>query len=447
MALASIGKANSGSVVSRNATPPRGGESLQKVEEIHKNRTPKTPQKTAEQLFTSWSDIDSDHIDDDSDPTMVAVIEESLQEQEEKDLRAAIEASRLQHGMGAFQSEGAGPSRLRTDQEREEEEEGIEGEPFHLQFTPPKQDDDMARFSSLNFVKGAVQSSKQAAPYLEQTPFSSAVPTRNDGPVLSSGTSLDNNAQEDSSPHGLVDTSKFFSPPPSESPNVLPNEARTTSSPIVSVPISEPLTPDLSTSLPPTRIPLIPVISRSEDNVNGQEKRVHGSVDVEDEDGDEDMEEVDLGLGVASLPSDSVVDQSPERLGFKASEAEAASQATEEDEEFYEGWSRSPSPTGRHPFRIAVSAQVPENEIDVVAERDWDAAHEVDVEGEEGEFARFLSQVKGKDIETVRNEIELEIKELHKAKKNHQRDSEEITQQVIAQIMVRVSYRGLFVRN
>jgi hypothetical protein len=85
-------------------------------------------------------------------------------------------------------------------------------------------------------------------------------------------------------------------------------------------------------------------------------------------------------------------------------------------------------------------------------ERHWDAAQEVDVEGEAGEFARFMSQVKGKDLDTIRDEIDMEIKELHKAKKNHQRDSEEITQQMIAQIMVgtaitkllAIDYCGIF---
>ena len=48
-------------------------------------------------------------------------------------------------------------------------------------------------------------------------------------------------------------------------------------------------------------------------------------------------------------------------------------------------------------------------------------------------------QVKGKDIESVRREIDQEIKELNKQKKNAMRDSEDITQQMISQIMVRFS--------
>jgi DNA excision repair protein ERCC-5 len=116
-------------------------------------------------------------------------------------------------------------------------------------------------------------------------------------------------------------------------------------------------------------------------------------------------------------------------------------QTMDVDEEFYEDWSRSPSP-GNRPLPGTVEASNSEaldrgDDDNVEMARDWDAAQEVDVEGEAGEFARFMSQVKGKDLDTVRDEIEQEIKELHKAKKNHQRDSEEITQQMVAQIMVR----------
>jgi DNA excision repair protein ERCC-5 len=66
----------------------------------------------------------------------------------------------------------------------------------------------------------------------------------------------------------------------------------------------------------------------------------------------------------------------------------------------------------------------------------WDPAQEMDLEAEEGEFARFVSHVKGKNIEDVRREIDDEIKTLNQQKRAAMRDSEEITQQMIAQIMV-----------
>jgi DNA excision repair protein ERCC-5 len=68
---------------------------------------------------------------------------------------------------------------------------------------------------------------------------------------------------------------------------------------------------------------------------------------------------------------------------------------------------------------------------------DWDAAEEMDVQAEEGEFARFISQVKGKDLSSVRKEIDDEIKALNEQKKAAMRDSEDITQQMVSQIMVR----------
>ena len=67
---------------------------------------------------------------------------------------------------------------------------------------------------------------------------------------------------------------------------------------------------------------------------------------------------------------------------------------------------------------------------------DWDAAEEMDVQAEEGEFARFISQVKGKDLSSVRKEIDDEIKALNEQKKIAMRDSEDITQQMVSQIMV-----------
>jgi DNA excision repair protein ERCC-5 len=67
----------------------------------------------------------------------------------------------------------------------------------------------------------------------------------------------------------------------------------------------------------------------------------------------------------------------------------------------------------------------------------WDAAQEMDVNAEEGEFVRFISQVKGRDLDAVRQEIDDEIKSLNQQRKAAMRDSEDITQQMNAQIMVR----------
>lgn len=86
-------------------------------------------------------------------------------------------------------------------------------------------------------------------------------------------------------------------------------------------------------------------------------------------------------------------------------------------------WSRSPSPSN-------IPDLPPGNA------EDWDAAQEMDPHVEEGEFARFMSQVKGRNVEDVRKEIDEEIKSLNQQRKAAIRDSEDITQQMISQIMV-----------
>ena len=89
--------------------------------------------------------------------------------------------------------------------------------------------------------------------------------------------------------------------------------------------------------------------------------------------------------------------------------------------------SRTPSPSHELPDLRPPSPPIGE---------DWDAAEEMDVQAEEGEFARFISQVKGKDLGSVRKEIDDEIKALNEQRKAAMRDSEDITQQVVSQIMV-----------
>lgn len=92
-------------------------------------------------------------------------------------------------------------------------------------------------------------------------------------------------------------------------------------------------------------------------------------------------------------------------------------------------FSRSPSPVGE-----------PSQEEAAIGEHeDWDAAQEMDAAAEEGEFARFISQVKDKDIEAVRRDIDDEIRDLNQQRKAAMRDSEDITQQMVSQIMVRCS--------
>lgn len=89
-------------------------------------------------------------------------------------------------------------------------------------------------------------------------------------------------------------------------------------------------------------------------------------------------------------------------------------------------WSRSPSPTG----------EVNEEASTQVIGQSWDAAEEMDPHAEESEFARFMSQVKGRNLEDVRREIDDEIETLNQQRKAAMRNAEDITQQMVAQIMV-----------
>ena len=104
-----------------------------------------------------------------------------------------------------------------------------------------------------------------------------------------------------------------------------------------------------------------------------------------------------------------------------------------DEEKVISDWSRSPSPVAD----ALVATETETSKAPVVIDDSWDAAQEMDPHAEEGEFARFLSQVKGKDLDDVRRDIEDEIKTLNQQNKAAMRDSEDITQQMIAQIMVR----------
>ncbi|KAJ7364100.1 hypothetical protein DFH08DRAFT_838349 [Mycena albidolilacea] len=107
----------------------------------------------------------------------------------------------------------------------------------------------------------------------------------------------------------------------------------------------------------------------------------------------------------------------------------------EEDDEPLSGWSRSPSPViGIDQPQPRARSPVPEN---------WDAAQEMDPAAEESEFAQFMSQVKGKDLDEVQQEIDDEIRVLNAQKKAAMRDSEDINQQMISQIMMMLSLFGI----
>jgi DNA excision repair protein ERCC-5 len=182
-------------------------------------------------------------------------------------------------------------------------------------------------------------------------------------------------------------------------------------------------------------------------------------------DEDEDMEEVEIVVApppvLPQLPVDSKSNAQPPAPPIPTVADTLPSKRTEEksdeDEEDapISDWSRSPSPRLRSPAGEAVpSTSVltldrsrglldAEDSFDqgLPGERDqehedFDAAREMDADAEAGEFARWISQVKGRNLDDVRKEIEQEINGLRKEQKAAMRDSEDITSQMIAQIMV-----------
>ncbi|KAL5525958.1 hypothetical protein ACEPAG_7296 [Sanghuangporus baumii] len=73
----------------------------------------------------------------------------------------------------------------------------------------------------------------------------------------------------------------------------------------------------------------------------------------------------------------------------------------------------------------------------------WDAAEEMNVHEETGEFARFAAQVRGRDLDTVRAEIDDEIRLLRDQRKIAMRDAEDVNQAMVAQIMTMLRLFGI----
>ncbi|KAF7970071.1 hypothetical protein HWV62_25044 [Athelia sp. TMB] len=153
-------------------------------------------------------------------------------------------------------------------------------------------------------------------------------------------------------------------------------------------------------------------------------------------DDDDDMEDVTpphIGGSSSDLISKSVTPARNKNAIAQAPEVVDSESDNDGDNEPLGDWSRSPSPAA------GPSVAIPGGKN----EETWDAAQEMDVVAEEGEFARFVSQVKGRNVETVRAEIDQEIKSLHQQRKAALRDSEDITQQMIAQIMLMLRLFGI----
>lgn len=154
---------------------------------------------------------------------------------------------------------------------------------------------------------------------------------------------------------------------------------------------------------------------------------------------DDDMEEVPVEVPLISRSASPETDHisthdanSPFRKsrggdGYPESPKEVTKFPFTENEEVFL------SPSARSPALHDAESGPPTPHL---SEDEWDAAKEIDANQEEGEFARFMSHVKGRNMEEVRREIDAEINDLNQQRKNAMRDSDDITQQMIAQIMV-----------
>lgn len=116
----------------------------------------------------------------------------------------------------------------------------------------------------------------------------------------------------------------------------------------------------------------------------------------------------------------------------------------DEEEERLE-WSRSPSPIHRRrpPLAAEISVDSVQSEVENEVEEDEGEMAPDDMVAEEDDYARFMAQIKNRDLNEVRTEIDDEIRVLNSANKVAMRDSDEITQAMIAQIQSLLRHFGI----
>jgi DNA excision repair protein ERCC-5 len=101
-------------------------------------------------------------------------------------------------------------------------------------------------------------------------------------------------------------------------------------------------------------------------------------------------------------------------------------------------------PTLPHIQSIAMTDEPEDPEADPEThDNTWDAAEEMDPVAEEGEFVNFMSRVQNRDVETIRAEIDEELRVLNQQRKAAMRDSEDITQQMVGQIQLLLKLFGI----
>jgi len=105
-------------------------------------------------------------------------------------------------------------------------------------------------------------------------------------------------------------------------------------------------------------------------------------------------------------------------------------------------WSRSPSPQLQKRPRLDPVESSETVAAEVVDTEDVDMNRE-DMDAEEDDYARFMAQIKNRDLNEVRGEIDDEIRVLNNQNKVAMRDSDEITQSMIAQIQTLLRHFGI----
>jgi len=106
----------------------------------------------------------------------------------------------------------------------------------------------------------------------------------------------------------------------------------------------------------------------------------------------------------------------------------------EDDEDDQIEWSKSPSPgpVSRPPLHPAQSGETIPSEVE---DDDEDMAP-AEMVAEQDDYARFMASIRNRDLNEVRGEIDDEIRVLNNQNKVAMRDSDEITQAMVAQIQV-----------
>lgn len=110
---------------------------------------------------------------------------------------------------------------------------------------------------------------------------------------------------------------------------------------------------------------------------------------------------------------------------------------SESDDDEAIPWSRSPTPaernaTGDSSMQTIGSEPVSDGEMNAA-----------EMEQEEDDYARFISQITNRDLNEVRTEIDDEIRILNQQTKAALRDSDEITQSMVVQVQTLLKYFGI----